>query len=69
MDRNLDIVFSYHPPRDGQRDRYEAIRLKAKEFAALVGDLTPPSKEQSRAIDRIEEAVMLANAAIARAEA
>lgn len=69
MDRNLDNVFQYHPPREGQKERYEAIRLKAKEFASLIGDTVPSGREQSHAVDCIEQAVMWANAGIARGEA
>lgn len=64
----LAIRFTFHPVQPGQAERYEAIRAKALEFATLVVDLTPESREQSLAITAIEDAVYAANAAIARRE-
>lgn len=59
---------TYHPPKPGQAGRYEEIRAFAKEFAFLVANRTPESREQSLALTKIEEAVFHANAAIARNE-
>lgn len=60
--------FTYHPPKPGQPERYELIRSKAKDLALLILDVTPDGREQSTALTKIEEAVMHANAAIARHE-
>lgn len=60
--------FTYHAPKPGQPERYEAIRAKAKELALLIVETTPESREQSTALTRLEECVMQANAAIARHE-
>lgn len=63
----MDRRFSYHPPTDGvQAAKYAQIRQKAREFAELVLELTPPSREQSVALTEIETAVFWANAGIAR---
>lgn len=67
-DAELDIRFTFHPVQPGQAERYEAIRAKAREFAALIVATTPESREQSLAITAIEEAVYHANGAIARRE-
>lgn len=67
-DEQLGNRFTYHAPKPGQADRYESLRSKALEFASLIRDKTPCSPEQTRAINAIDEAVMLANAAIARNE-
>jgi hypothetical protein len=64
----IENAFVYHPPKEGQPERYEQIRAKAKELALLIVDLTPASREQSLAITALEEAVMWGNAAIARNE-
>lgn len=64
----IDRAFRYHPPLEGQPTRYAQIRDMAGEFAELVARLTPPSREQSIALTKLEEAVMFANAAIARNE-
>ena len=60
--------FTYHSPKDGQPERYEAIRYKAGILAAYIDKNCPDSREKSLAITKIEEAVMWANAAIARNE-
>lgn len=60
--------FTYHPPFGDQPARYEAIRAKAKEFAELIAEVTPGSREQAVAMTNVEQAVFWANAAIARNE-
>lgn len=64
----LDKVYTYHPPRGNQQDRYVTIRERAKAFASLILEATPPSREQSLALTKLEEVVMWANSAIARNE-
>jgi hypothetical protein len=60
--------FAYHPPKDGQPERYVKIREKAKELALLIESDCPLSRERTIAINKIDEAVMWANASIARNE-
>lgn len=67
-DEQLSNRFKHHPPHGDQGVRYGDIRHGALQFARLVRDLTPCSPEQTRAINAIDEAMMLANAAIARNE-
>lgn len=62
----LENNFKYHSPKEGQPEKYTAIRDKAKELAYLIDELAPKSREQSLAITKLEEAVMWANAGIAR---
>lgn len=68
MPLDLDHIYKYHAPKEGQPEKYTAIRDKAKELAALIQDLVPPSREQSVAFTHLETAVMWANAGIARGE-
>ena len=68
MRERLMKDFSYHPPKDDQVSRYEHIRGQAHWFACVISGNTPPSREQSLALTALEEAVMWANAAIARNE-
>ena len=63
--KELDNVFSYHKPFGDQPQRYETIRAKAKELAAVILASTPKSADQSAAIRKLRECVMTANAAIA----
>ena len=60
--------FTYHPPKPDQVPRYKEIR---ETFAAVALGLMqncPPSRERSLALTALEEAVMWANASIARNE-
>jgi hypothetical protein len=66
MALDLNNIYKYHAPKEGQAKMYEAIRSKAKELALLIEGLCPESREQSIAFTNIETAVMWANAAIAR---
>lgn len=65
---DIERRFTYHPPKPGQPERYTAIRAKAKELADLFYYEVPASREQSLAFTALEEAVMWANAGIARNE-
>jgi hypothetical protein len=64
----IDNAFTYHPPKPGQPEKYSAIRAKAKELAELIAAECPPSRETSLALTNVEQAVMWANAAVARNE-
>ena len=66
--KDLDKDFTYHPPKNDQPARYEAIRAKAKELAALIEAAVPESREKSLAFTKVEEACFWANAGIARNE-
>lgn len=57
--------FQHHAPHGDQCERYAKIRLAAFEFAKAIRDATPASSEQTRAINEVHMAMMLANAAIA----
>lgn len=63
---NMNVRFTYHSPKPGQPEKYQAIRAKAQELAEVIGENSPPSEESAIAIRKIEEAVMWANAGIAR---
>lgn len=67
-DERIENNFKYHSPREGQPEKYTAIREKAKELAYLIDELCPNSREKSLATTKIEEATMWANASIARNE-
>jgi len=65
MPLDIDKIFTYHPPKNDQPERYIAIRDKAKELAELVNLVCPESREKSVALTNIQQAVMWANASIA----
>jgi|TARA_Y100000310_G_scaffold199226_2_gene199219 hypothetical protein len=58
--------FTYHPPTEDSVPKFTAIRDEAKDLALLIVRLCPPSRERSLALTKLEEAVMWANAGIAR---
>ena len=62
---DFDRIYKYHPAKGRQED-FVAIRSKARELAELIDTVAPPTRERSLAFTKIEEAVMWANAAIAR---
>lgn len=64
----FDNAFVYHAVKDGQQERYVKIRETAKGLAELIANNVPFSREYSIAITHLEDAVMWANAAIARNE-
>lgn len=63
---DIEHIFTYHPPTPDQIPKYNAIREKAKELAQVIVDNVPPSADQTASIRQLSEAVMTANAGIAR---
>ena len=66
MGNDLENIYKYHTPKEGQAEKYEAIRSKAKELAYLIDELCPQSRERSIAHTNLEQVSMWANASIAR---
>jgi len=62
----IENNFTYHAPKEGQPEKYQAIRNKAKELAYLIDESVPNSREKSSALTKLEESVFWANAGIAR---
>jgi hypothetical protein len=67
-DKDLANRFTHHPPKGDQARRYQTIRQEAHALAVLINEMAPDSREKSLAITHLEEAVMWANASIARNE-
>ena len=65
-DMNLTERFTHHAPTPEQVPKYGEVRARALEFAERLVEMCPSSPELTRAINALDEAVMLANAAIAR---
>ena len=63
---SIENNFKYHAPKEGQQEKYQALRAKGKEFAHMIDELCPASREQSLAMTKLEESVMWSNASIAR---
>lgn len=60
--------FVYHAPKDNQPERYVRLRKMANVLSLAFNNNCPPSRELSLAQTKLEEAIMFANAAIARNE-
>ena len=64
---DLHNRFDYHKPKDATvAARHEKVRTLCRDLAENLMDLTPPTREQSLAITKLEEVMFWANAAIAR---
>lgn len=61
----IDEIFTYHIPKEGQSKKYDEIRNEARLLAHKINDLCPESREKSLAITKLQEMVMFANASIA----
>ena len=60
--------YTYHAPFGDQQRRYATIRDRILQLAIIAVDLTPCCPEQTRALNALDEAMFLFNAAIARNE-
>lgn len=62
--------FAYHPPTDAETiAAHETVRRETGDMAALFNELLPDGREKACAFTALEEAMMWANAAIARGAA
>jgi hypothetical protein len=64
----LSKRFTHHPPKGDQAARYEIVRAAILGAAKVCVDKTPCSTEQTRALNALDDAMFLFNAAIARNE-
>ena len=66
--KELRNRFTYHDPKDRQSERYEHLRNSGRMLAEYINEECPDSREKSIALTKVEEAIMWANASIARNE-
>ena len=64
----IESSFTYHTPKPGQPEVYQRIRDKAKELAYIIDEVCGPTRERALAMTNLEQAVMWANAGVARGE-
>ncbi len=64
----IERRFSYHKSTEEQLKRHEQVRNLGKSYAYNLVELCPYSRELSLALTHLEQAIMFANAAIARNE-
>ena len=58
-------LFTYHPPTEGQAERYAKINEAARNLALVILEHCPGCADRTDAIRKVREARMVANAAIA----
>lgn len=66
LHERIDHDFTYHPPNATQVAVYESFRATARGFAHHIATECGDSRETTLALTALEQAVMWANAAIAR---
>lgn len=66
--KDLKNRFTYHAPKGTQPERYVYLREQALYLAIEIMRNCPECRERSRAFNKLEEALMLVNAGIARNE-
>ncbi len=68
----IEDDFRYHSPKDDQPKKYEELRSKGKELAIMINSFCPTPgpgfivDEKQKALEKLQECIMWANAAIAR---
>lgn len=66
--RRIQNNFEYHAPKGDQAQRYNYLRAQLRALAYEIVERTPPGREQSVALTKLEEVGFWMNAAIARNE-
>jgi len=65
--QDIQHRFAYHAPKDEEtKDAHALIRQRCGELAITINTLCTDDREKSLAITKLEEAMMWANASIAR---
>ena len=58
--------FTHHSPSEDQIPIFQEMRSRGEQLAQYINIVVPDSREKSLALTKIEEAIMWANAGIAR---
>lgn len=67
-EENINHRFSHHPPKNPEIVQiHESVREELRATANYLDQVLPEGREKALAITKLEEALMWANAAIARA--
>ena len=64
--QDLDNRFKYHKADAAKGILHEDMREGARQLAKLIDTYVPDGREKSTALTKVEEAMMWANAGIAR---
>jgi hypothetical protein len=66
---DLTRRFTWYPVSKSQQENMDFVRQQARIFAEVLRLSVPPSMELAQALNKLDEALMWANAGIARNEA
>jgi hypothetical protein len=66
MQEDIQNNFSYHKPTKESERVFEEVRERCRRLAHFINDVVPMGREQALALTKLEEAMMWANAGIAR---
>ena len=67
MTADLEHRFAFHPATtEEKRDEHTSMRQACLRAAQTIDETAPDGREKSLAITKLEEAMMWANAAVAR---
>lgn len=66
LQERINSDFSYHPATDVTGPQHEAVRGLVKAVALQLVEVVPVGRERSLMLTHLEEAMMWANAGIAR---
>lgn len=65
---DLEHRFAFHPATtDAKREEHQSVRRECQDVADYLNRVLPEGREKALAITKLEEVMMWANAAIARA--
>lgn len=64
MLEQIEHWFTYHSPNEGQKLRYDMVRLKAKELAYVIMRECPDSDERDTAMHFLRQCALNANQSI-----
>jgi hypothetical protein len=64
-DREIEEIFSYHPPNEQQRETYEQINQAYIQCAKTIAPLLPDGPGKTAAIRKLADARMASNASVA----
>ncbi|MBE5453488.1 hypothetical protein E3G52_000352 [Mycobacteroides abscessus] len=63
---DINNRFNYHRPSEAKVEVHQGVRTWCRSLAHHLDAVLPPSREKALAMTKLEEALMWANAAIAR---
>lgn len=62
----IDNAFTYHSPTDEQIQKFQILRVQARQLAHTINAQCPDSREKNESMNHLDAVIMFANASIAR---